>query len=56
MDPDPDRLKRQRYRLCRAGRAVKVEKSAVLLYKIISGGMMEKEFTPVSIPTSLYKK
>jgi Arc/MetJ-type ribon-helix-helix transcriptional regulator len=34
----------------------KVEKSAFLLYKIISGGMMEKEFTPVSIPTSLYKK
>jgi len=34
----------------------KVEKPRVLLYKFFSGGMMDKEFTPVSIPTSLYKK
>lgn len=43
-------------RLAGVGLALKVEKLAVLLYKIILGGVMEKEFTPVSIPTSLYKK
>jgi len=31
-------------------------KKLSLLYKISSGGKMEKEFTSVSIPTSLYKK
>jgi hypothetical protein len=33
-----------------------VEKYKQVLYKFNSGGKMEKEFSSVSIPTSLYKK